>query len=108
MIGNCAQRENLDHADLTTARACVITIPAPEPALATIEHARLIAPDLLICARARFKKYNQLFEHAGADHIVSEEGVVGTLLGSMVVSMIVPEDDEAPVTGAPDATDPPA
>ena len=105
-IGNCAQRENLDHADLTTARACVITIPAPEPALATIEHARLIAPDLLICARARFKKYNQLFEHAGADHIVSEEGVVGTLLGSMVVSMIVPEDDEAPLSDTPDATDP--
>ena len=92
-IGNCSQRENLEHADLTTARACVVTIPAPEAALATIEHARLIAPDLLICARARFRRFNQLYEHAGADHIVSEEGVVGTLLGSMVVSMITPEDD---------------
>ena len=94
IIGNCSQRENLDHADLTTARACVVTIPAPEAALATIEHARLIAPELLICARVRFRKFNQLYENAGADHIVSEEGVVGTLLGSMVVSMITPESDE--------------
>ena len=72
----------------------MVTIPAPEAALATIEHARLIAPELLICARARFRKFNQLYENAGADHIVSEEGVVGTLLGSMVVSMITPETDE--------------
>ena len=96
MIGNCSQRENLEHADLPTASALVVTIPAPEAALATLEHARLIAPELLICARARFRKFNQLYENAGADHIVSEEGVVGTLLGSMVVSMVLPEEENEP------------
>ena len=96
-LGNCSQRENLEHADLATARGLVVTVPDPNSALATIEHARLIAPDLLICARVRFRRFIQMFEIAGADHVVSEEGVVGTLLGSMVVSIIVPEDDEEPV-----------
>ncbi|MEC8559809.1 MAG: cation:proton antiporter [Planctomycetota bacterium] len=94
MIGNCSQRENLEHADLASARALVVTIPDPETALATIEHARVIAPELIICARVRFRKYVEIFEMAGADHVVSEEGVVGTLLGSMVVSILVPDEDE--------------
>ena len=54
----------------------------------------MIAPDILICARARFKKFNDLFEKAGADHVVVEEGVSGTLLGSMAASALGRSDED--------------
>ena len=93
-LGNSAQREILEHAHLASARALIVTVPDPHAAVATIEQARIIAPDILICARARFKKFNELFENAGADHVVIEEGVSGTLLGSMAASVLGRSDDD--------------
>ena len=92
-LGNSAQREILEHAHLASARALIVTVPDPHAAIATIEQARMIAPDILICARARFKKFNDAFEKAGADHVVVEEGVSGTLLGSMAASVLGRSDD---------------
>ena len=93
-LGNSAQREILEHAHLASARALIVTVPDPHAAVATIEQARIIAPDILICARVRFKKFNDQFEKAGADHVVIEEGVSGTLLGSMAASVLGKSDDD--------------
>ncbi|HAW94748.1 MAG: hypothetical protein CMJ33_08220 [Phycisphaerae bacterium] len=93
-LGNSAQREILEHAHLGSARALIVTVPDPHATVATIEQARMIAPDILICARARFKKFNELFEKAGADHVVVEEGVSGTLLGSMAASVLGRSDED--------------
>ena len=93
-LGNSAQREILEHAHLGSARALIVTVPDPHAAVATIEQARIIAPDILICARARFKKFHDQFESAGADHVVVEEGVSGTLLGSMAASVLGKSDEE--------------
>ena len=93
-LGNSAQREILEHAHLASARALIVTVPDPHAAVATIEQARIIAPDILICARARFKKFNDQFENAGADHVVVEEGVSGTLLGSMAASVLGKSDED--------------
>jgi CPA2 family monovalent cation:H+ antiporter-2 len=93
-IGNCAQREILEHARINTARAIIITIPDPAAVIATIEQARALSSDVLIVVRARYGKLLPLYEKAGADHVVSEEEVVGTILGSMIVSMVTPDTNE--------------
>ena len=66
-LGNSAQREILEHAHLASARALIVTVPDPHAAVATIEQARIIAPDILICARARFKKFNEMFEEEASE-----------------------------------------
>ena len=93
-IGNSAQREILEHARIKTARAIIITIPDPAAVISTIEQARALAPDVLIVARARYGKILPLYEKAGADHVVAEEEVVGTILGSMIVSRVIPDTAE--------------
>lgn len=93
-IGNSSQREILEHARIASARALIITVPDPNAIIATIQQARTLAPDIYIVARARYRRFTSLFEKAGANHVVAEEGVVGTLLGSMTVSELQPEISE--------------
>ena len=93
-IGNCSQREILEHAKLQDALALIISVPDPNAVVATIQQARSVAPDVFIVARARYHGLLALYEKAGADHAIAEEGVVGTILGSMVVSEVAPESTD--------------
>lgn len=93
-LGNSAQREILEHLNLEVARALIVTVPDPASLIATIEQARIISPDILIIARARYRKLIDVIENAGADHVLAEESVIGTLLGSTAVSIVSPESCE--------------
>jgi CPA2 family monovalent cation:H+ antiporter-2 len=86
-LGNSTQREILEHLDLASARALVVTVPDPASVINTVGQARAMAPELLIVARARYHRVMDAIENAGADHVLPEEGVVGTVLGTTVVSI---------------------
>ncbi|MCH2144089.1 MAG: cation:proton antiporter [Phycisphaerales bacterium] len=90
-IGNSAQREILEHLDLGSACAMIVTVPDPASVIGTVEQARVIAPDLLIVARSRYKRITEAIERAGADHVLAEEEVIGTVLGSTVAAAHAPE-----------------
>ena len=87
-IGNSTQLEILEHMNLDSARALVVTLPDPSSVISTIEQARAMAGDLVIVARARYRRVVSAIEKAGADHVLSEEGVIGTVMGSTVVSLL--------------------
>jgi CPA2 family monovalent cation:H+ antiporter-2 len=87
-IGNSTQLEILEHMNLGSARALVVTLPDPSSVISTIEQARSMARDLVIVARARYRRVVSAIEKAGADHVLSEEGVIGTVMGSTVVSLL--------------------
>ncbi|MDG2031509.1 MAG: cation:proton antiporter [Phycisphaerales bacterium] len=87
-IGNSTQLEILEHMNLGSARALVVTLPDPSSVISTIEQARSMAGDLVIVARARYRRVVSAIEKAGADHVLSEEGVIGTVMGSTVVSLL--------------------
>jgi CPA2 family monovalent cation:H+ antiporter-2 len=87
-IGNSTQIEILEHLNLQSARALVVSLPDPSSVIATVEQARAMAGDLVIVARARYKRVVSAIEQAGADHVLSEEGVIGTVMGSTVVSLL--------------------
>ena len=53
-----------------------------------LEQARVMAGDLIIVARARYRRVVTAIEKAGADHVLSEEGVIGTVMGSTIVSLL--------------------
>ena len=68
--------------------------------ITTIEQAREIAPDVMILARARYRRMVEAMENAGADEVFTEEGIIGTVLGSSAVAMILPENVEQGLEGS--------
>lgn len=87
-IGNCTQVEILEHLGLESARALVVTVPDPSSVISTVGQARALTADLLIIARARYVRVMDAIEKAGADHVLSEEAVVGTVMGTNLVSLL--------------------
>ena len=87
-IGNSTQIEILEHLNLPSTRALIVTVPDPSSVISTVEQARVMAGDLIIVARARYRRVVTAIEKAGADHVLSEEGVIGTVMGSTIVSLL--------------------
>ncbi len=81
-FGDATRSEILRHVRLGEARALIVTVPDPKTAELIIRQARLVAPHVVIYARARYRNFASQLKQAGADHIVDEEGLVGDRLGA--------------------------
>lgn len=73
LYGDAANSEILRHASLPHARALVITVPDDVAALAMVEAARKLAPDVRIVARASSWEGGRRLRAAGARRIVRPE-----------------------------------
>ncbi|MAD18986.1 MAG: hypothetical protein CMJ52_02030 [Planctomycetaceae bacterium] len=94
--GDGAQQEILAHAVAERAAALVMTLPEPQIAMATISQFRALNPDAVIVARGRYSRFVDAMREAGADHVISEETTVGTLLGATLVSRMTGDTSVAP------------
>lgn len=73
LYGDAGNSEILDHADLASARALVITLPDDAAALAVAETTRKAAPDLRIVARASTWEGARRLTAAGVNDVVRPE-----------------------------------
>jgi CPA2 family monovalent cation:H+ antiporter-2 len=87
-VGDASQGEVLEHLQVASARAVVVTVPDYRTALQVIRQVRALAPKALIIARARYHIYARELELAGAHVIVDEEQQIGHLLGQQVIERI--------------------
>jgi CPA2 family monovalent cation:H+ antiporter-2 len=81
-VGDASQAEVLDHAQVRTAAAVVITLPAPQTALGVIGQVRAIGSPARIIVRARYHISTGELVRAGADVVVDEEEQVGRRLAA--------------------------
>lgn len=81
-FGDATRSEILRHVRLGDARALIVTVPDPKTADLVVRQAKLVAPHVVIYARARYRIFARQLMQAGADHIVDEEGLVGDRLGA--------------------------
>ena len=100
-FGDGAQHEILDHIGASRAAALVITLPEPQTAMATITQFRALNRDAIIVARGRYERWVPDLEAAGADFVISEESIAGTMLGATLVSRLTGD-----TTAAADLTSP--
>ena len=84
--GDSSHYEILEHVHAHDAKAFVVTIPDPEAAISTCHQIRMVNQDAVIVVRGRYARRLGELESAGADHVLSEEATIGTLLGATVVA----------------------
>ena len=87
-FGDGAQHEILEHIGAPRAAALVVTLPEPQTAMATITQFRSLNRDAIIVARGRYERWVTDLETAGADFVISEESIAGTMLGATLVSRL--------------------
>ena len=56
--------------------------------MATITQFRALNRDAIIVARGRYERWVPDLEAAGADFVISEESIAGTMLGATLVSRL--------------------
>lgn len=84
--GDSSHHELLSHVHAHEAKAFVVTIPDPEMAISTLHQIRSVNRDAIVVVRGRYARRLPELESAGADHVLSEEATIGTLLGATVVA----------------------
>ncbi|GAB4348951.1 MAG: monovalent cation:proton antiporter family protein [Candidatus Abyssubacteria bacterium] len=90
-VGDATQDGVLDHLQVVSARAVVVTVPDHRTALQTICQVRSLAPNALVIARSRYHIYARDLELAGAHSVIDEERQIGHILGTEVIRRIQPE-----------------
>lgn len=80
-VGNACQREILEHLNVATAKAVVVTIPDHRAAGQIIRAVRDHAGGVQVIARARYSAFSDDLREAGAHSVVDEEDHVGRRLG---------------------------
>ena len=98
-VGDARQGTQLDHLELASARAVVVTIPDPHAARDIIRHTRATAPTAHIIARSRYHIHRLELDFAGADEIIDEEREVGHRLAEAVVRCALEEEGEEGAEG---------
>jgi CPA2 family monovalent cation:H+ antiporter-2 len=86
--GDASQEEVLRHAGITGARAMVVTVPDPETAVAVVNSAKHVRPDLLVVARSRYALHSDRLSQNGADVVVNEEELMGEQLAAVSVTVL--------------------
>ncbi|MCH7546441.1 MAG: cation:proton antiporter [Planctomycetes bacterium] len=76
-IGDARAGEVLEHLNLTSAAAVIITIPDPETSRTIIQHIHDLAPHTPIIARLRYHLHRNELENAGAQVVIDEETSIG-------------------------------
>ncbi|RJP26174.1 MAG: sodium:proton exchanger [Candidatus Abyssobacteria bacterium SURF_5] len=84
-VGDASQAEVLEHAQVSTAQAVVVTVPDHRIALQVIRQARALSPKALVFARARYHIFAGDLVSAGAHVVVDEEQEVGNSLSLEVL-----------------------
>lgn len=87
-IGDASHPDILEHAGVRRARAVVVTIPDTRAARHIIERVRILAPDALIIARARYNMHIQDLLDSGAHLAVDEEWEVGRRLAEQTRTIL--------------------
>ncbi|MCC5877719.1 MAG: cation:proton antiporter [Candidatus Sumerlaeia bacterium] len=87
-LGDATQEDILEHLQIGTARAIVITIPDHHAIISIIELVHSIAPETAIIVRARHHMHVADYERAGAHFVVDEEINVGHFLGNRVAKVL--------------------
>jgi K+:H+ antiporter len=87
-IGDARQIEILLHANISSAKIIVITLPMRSAALTVLEHVRNLAPNAQVVVRSRYKRHRFEFEMAGAHAIFGDETEVGRSLSQHVMTQL--------------------
>jgi CPA2 family monovalent cation:H+ antiporter-2 len=85
-VGDASRVEVLEHLNIATASAIVLTIPDHRAVLRIIRQVRALAPEVTIIARARHHWRIDELASAGAYVVVDEEEEVGRVLGAEVIN----------------------
>ncbi len=89
-IGDAQQIEILLHANISSAKIIVITLPMRSAALTVLKHVRNLAPNAIVVVRSRYKRHRLEFELAGAHAIIGDETEVGRRLSEHVLTQLEP------------------
>lgn len=87
-VGDAGRGDILRHAQVHNARAVVVTLPDHRAAAAAVRHARALAPNVRVIARARYERYVDDLQAAGAHAVINEEAHVGQQLGISVTEAL--------------------
>lgn len=101
VIGDASHRQILEHAGCERAACLVIAVPDALIARRIIVQAQSIAPHVPIVARARYHRFADELDVAGASVVVDEERLVGLGLGE--AAALVVRGEACPSTSSPAA-----
>jgi CPA2 family monovalent cation:H+ antiporter-2 len=87
-VGDASHEEVLEHMNIATACAVIVTVPEHNSALQIIRRVKALAAETPIIARARYNVYVRELELAGAHAVVDEEQQVGLSLGREIMQHI--------------------
>ena len=92
-VGDATQVTVLEHAQLSQAKAVVISIPFLDAGICVLEHVRRLAPHAHIIVRSRYERYTADFATAGAHVVVGDEEEVGQSLARCLVEWLESSED---------------
>jgi len=99
VIGDATQEAVLEHAHVAGARAVLITLPDRVPAMQIIAQVRILAPQTLILARARYDIWHSQLKALGVI-VVNEEQETGRQIGHRALEALdIPDTGESPAGG---------
>jgi len=81
-IGDATQADVLEHVDVASAIAVVITVPDPTAARKVVEQVRVLASTARVFVRARYHVYRWELMMSGAHVVIDEEERVGNVLAA--------------------------
>lgn len=84
MVGDASSPDIIEHANIKTAKAVVVTLPYYRAAALAIRQIRAACPGVPIIARARYHIHTEILQDAGAQVVVDEEANVGQRMGAQV------------------------
>ena len=76
-LGDSTKHDILEHAGVRDAAVVVVTVPDSQVAATTIGMVRSLNPHVMIVARGRYHRHNEMLMEAGATLVVDEEQLVG-------------------------------
>lgn len=80
-VGDATQVDVLEHANLRSAKAVVITVPHHHPAVCILEQVRRLAAHAHVVVRSRYQRHANDFAVAGAHAVIGDEEQIGDSLG---------------------------
>jgi CPA2 family monovalent cation:H+ antiporter-2 len=83
-LGDATRDEVLEHLNIRSAAAVVVTLPDPRAARQVVQQVRALAPDTFIIVRSRYHVHRWQLDVAGAHAVVDEENEVGVRIAAEV------------------------
>jgi len=80
LVGDATQPDVLQHAQVPSASAVVITNPNHQTAYRVLELIRQLAPHAHVMVRSRYQRHEAGFTQLGANNVVGDEEMVGEAL----------------------------